>query len=131
MRAVVLTAGLLAVMGLITGCSSKCDSVCGNANSCEVDERSVDVDCPEFCADVEDFNARAQAAEFESCDAQFQAHLDCWENNSSKICDAEFAGCAESAQAWVDCMTPYCEAVAAETKTDPNCSDGAPTLAPF
>ena len=145
MRAVVLTAGLLSVMGLLTGCSSKCESVCSEANTCNVSERPVDVDCPEFCADVDDFNARAKAAGLDSCDAQFQAHLDCWEKNTAKICDVEFAGCAEAAQAWTDCMTPYCEAVAAEkatdpTKTDPNCyfdedddgnPVGYPALSPF
>jgi hypothetical protein len=130
-RAVVLTAGLLAVMGLAAGCSSHCESVCGNANACEVSERSVDVDCPEFCSDVESFDSRARAAGQESCDASFQAHLDCWETHTSRICDAEFDGCAESGQAWVDCMTPYCEAVAAELRTDPNCIEGAPTLVPF
>jgi hypothetical protein len=130
-RAVVLTAGLLAVMGLVTGCSSKCESVCGNANSCELNERSVDVDCSEFCSDADAFNSRAKAADQDSCDTQLQAHLDCWENNSARICDAEFEGCAESGQAWVECMTPYCEAVAADEKADPNCSDGVPTLSPF
>ncbi|WP_224369727.1 hypothetical protein [Hyalangium versicolor] len=131
MRAVVLTAGLLAVMGLVTGCSSKCEAVCGNANACDISERAVDVDCPEFCADVEDFNVRAKAADHESCDAQFQAHLDCWDKNSSNICNAEYEGCVESGQAWVDCMKPYCEAVAADKATDPNCSKGVPTLSPF
>jgi hypothetical protein len=128
---VVLTAGLLAVVGFGTGCSSKCESICGEANSCTVAQRAADVDCPEFCADVDDFNARAKAAGSESCDAQFQAHLDCWDKNSSKICDKEYEGCVESGEAWVTCMTPYCEAVAAEEKTDPNCIDGEPALAPF
>jgi hypothetical protein len=130
-RAVFLTAGLVAVVSLATGCSSKCESVCSDANACKVDERPVDVDCPEFCADVDSFNERAKAAGKDSCDAQFQAHLACWEQNSAKICDAKFEGCMEAAQAWTDCMTPYCEFVADENTTDPNCADGEPTLAPF
>jgi hypothetical protein len=128
---VVLTAGVLAVLGFASGCSSQCESVCGSANACEVNERGVDVDCPEFCSDVESFDSRVRAAGQESCDALFQAHLDCWDQNTAKICDAEFAGCAESGQAWVACMAPYCEAVAAELRTDPNCIEGAPTLVPF
>ncbi len=141
MRAVFLTAGLVAVVSLATGCSSKCESVCSDANACQVDERPVDVDCPEFCADVDNFNARAKAAGKDSCDAQFQAHLDCWEQNSAAICTkdpednnpnkAAYETCKEAGQAWTDCMTPYCEFVADEDTTDPNCVDGEPTLAPF
>ncbi|HYH95093.1 hypothetical protein, partial [Hyalangium sp.] len=75
-RVVVLAMGLLAVMGLVTGCSSKCESVCAEANTCNVAERPTDVDCPHFCQDAEDFDVRATAAGQESCAAQFQAHLD-------------------------------------------------------
>ena len=131
MRAVLLTAGLLAVMGLITGCSSKCESVCSNYNSCDISQRPTDVDCPSFCSDVDAFNSRAKAAGQESCDAQFQAHLDCWDKNSKQICSADFEGCNDANQAWVDCMTTYCAAVASAKQTDPNCSKGKPTLKPF
>ncbi len=131
MRAVLLTAGLVAVMGLITGCSSKCESVCSNANSCDLSQRAVDVDCPSFCSDVDAFDARVKAAGQDSCDSQFQAHLDCWEKNSGQICSTDFDGCKDSGQAWTDCMKTYCAAVAAAKQTDPNCSKGKPTLAPF
>jgi hypothetical protein len=144
-RVVVWTAGLLAVMGLVTGCSSKCEAVCGEANACTVKERGVDVDCPEYCADVEKFNERAVAAGQQSCDAAFQKHLDCWDSNSKSICDAEFSGCADAQKEFSDCMTAYCEAVAAAKATDPKATDpncifeedddgnliGYPALAPF
>lgn len=131
MRVVVLTAGLLAVMGLVTGCSSKCEAVCGEANACTVSERAVDVDCPEYCADVEKFNERAVAEGQQSCDAAFQKHLDCWESNSKSICDSEFSGCEEAQTEFIDCMTAYCGALIAADKSDPNCADGEPLLAPF
>ena len=131
MRVVVWTAGLLAVMGLVTGCSSKCEAVCGEANACTVKERGVDVDCPEYCADVEKFNERAVAAGQQSCDAAFQKHLDCWDSNSKSICDAEFSGCADAQTEFLDCMTAYCASVAENEKLDPNCADGEPLLAPF
>ncbi len=135
-RAVLWAASLLAVMGLITGCSSKCEAVCSEANACAVNERAVDVDCPEYCADVDNFNARAVKAGAQSCDAQFQAHLSCWETNSKSICDATYKGCEEAQTAFAECMTTYCEAVAAAQEEDPkvydpNCVDGEPTLAPF
>ncbi len=131
MRAVLWTAGLLAVMGLVTGCSSKCEAVCGEANACSVDQRAVDVDCPEYCAAVDELHARASKAGQESCDKLFQDHLSCWEKNSAKICDKAFEGCKEAAEAWTACMTPYCAAIKAEGGTDPSCDDGDPTLLPF
>jgi len=130
-RVVAWTAGLLAVMGLVTGCSSKCEAVCGEANACTVSQRAADVDCPEYCADVEKFNERAVEAGQESCDAAFQKHLACWESNSKSICDKEFSGCAEARTEFADCMTAYCAAVSAAKKTDPNCNGGVPLLAPF
>jgi hypothetical protein len=130
-RVAVWTAGLLAVMGLVTGCSSQCESICAEANTCTVAERPTDVDCPYYCADAEAFSKRSQEAGHESCAAQFQAHLDCWDQNTSKICDKAFQGCAEAGQAWVDCMKPYCAAINAEKKTDPNCASGRPSLVPF
>ncbi len=131
MRAVILAAGLLSVMGLITGCSSKCEAVCSDANACTVKERPTDVDCPEYCADVDSFNARAQDAGQKSCDAEFQKHLDCWQTNSKQICSAEFEGCAETSKAFVDCMAAYCAAIDEAKKTDPNCDSGEPLLPAF
>jgi hypothetical protein len=130
-RVAVLTVGLLAVMGLVTGCSSQCESICAEANTCNVAQRPTDVDCPHFCADTEAFDKRLKDAGHESCSAKFQAHLDCWEKNTAQICNKEFADCKESAQEWVACMTPYCAALNAEQKTDPNCLRGRPSLVPF
>jgi hypothetical protein len=130
-RVVVLTMGLLSVLGFATGCSSQCESVCSEANTCTVAERPTDVDCPHYCEDAENFDSRLTAAGHESCSAQFQAHLDCWEQNSSQTCNKDFEGCDEAAQAWVTCMTPYCAALNAEKKTDPNCASGRPSLVPF
>jgi hypothetical protein len=98
-----------------------------------LNERSTNVDCPEYCADVDAFNERAVKAGGQSCDAQFQAHLACWEQNSAQICKpAEFEGCVESGDAWTECMAAHCAAVAAEEgQTDPNCFDDAPALYPF
>jgi hypothetical protein len=135
-RVVVLTVGLLAVMGLVTGCSSKCESICAEANACSVKERATDVDCTHFCADAEDINERAKKAGSESCATQFEAHLSCWEKNTKQICSTDFTGCAESGEAWIACMTPYCEANAEAAKddpkkADPNCDGGEPTLVYF
>lgn len=132
MRVAVLTVGLLAVMSLVTGCSSQCEAVCSEANTCTVAQRATDVDCPEFCADAEKFDSRVKAAGFDSCATQFQAHLSCWEQNSAQICNVkEFTGCKEAQDAWVACMTPYCAQVNADKKTDPNCLKGKPSLVPF
>jgi hypothetical protein len=132
-RVVVLTAGLVAVMSLVTGCSgSKCESVCADANACDLTQRSTDVDCPEFCQDVEDFNARAVSAGLPSCDTQVQENLTCWEQNSAQICSEEFEGCDDSRAAWEECMNAYCASVAEqEGKTDPNCFDDEFALYPF
>ena len=43
MRVVFLSMGLAAVMSLMTGCSStKCESVCEEANSCDLTERPIE-----------------------------------------------------------------------------------------
>jgi hypothetical protein len=128
-RAGVLTASLLAVLCLAGGCSSsKCESVCEDANECEVSERPADVECTPYCEDVESFQARAVEAG-QDCNALFEAHLDCWEKNASQICSAEFTGCAEAATAWRTCVGAYCKTDAG--KADVNCSSGNSTLRPF
>lgn len=130
MRAVVLTAILMAIP-LATGCASRCEAVCEKVNTCSLAERSTDVDCGPFCSDVESFQQRAVTEGQASCDEQWQAHLSCWENNSAQICDQSFADCKAKGQEWSDCMTAYCAAVASQSKTDPSCSKGKPTLLPF
>jgi hypothetical protein len=118
-------------MGLVTGCSSKCESVCSEANACGLKARPTDVDCPAFCSDVDAFNERAKKAGRESCEAQFQAHLSCWETSTAQLCAEGFTGCEESGAAWTGCMAAHCEAVAEEGGTDPNCFDEDPALYPF
>ena len=57
MRVVFLSMSLAAVMSFMTACSSsKCESVCEEANACELTERPTNVDCPRFCEDAEAFN---------------------------------------------------------------------------
>ncbi|HEX8701718.1 MAG TPA: hypothetical protein VF815_23015 [Myxococcaceae bacterium] len=133
MRVVFLSMGLAAVMSLMTGCSSKCESVCADHNACDLKERPTNVDCPEFCADAEAFNERAVDAGGDSCQAQFDAHLECWENNSGQMCSTEFDGCAESGAAWTECMAAHCEANSEdeEANPDPNCFGADPALYPF
>ncbi len=136
MRVVFLSMGLAAVMSLMTGCSSsKCETVCEEANACGLKERSTNVDCPRYCEDAEAFNQRAVKAGGESCNAQFQAHLDCWEKNNAQICKPvdEFDGCVESGEAWTECMAAHCLAVSEseDGATDPNCFDDTPALYPF
>jgi hypothetical protein len=133
-RVVFLSMGLAAVMSLMTGCSSsKCESVCADHNACDLTERPTNVDCPEFCADAEAFNERAVAAGSESCDAQFQAHMECWESNSAQMCSTEFDGCVESGEAWTECMAAHCAANAEseDADADPNCFGDTPALYPF
>lgn len=134
MRVVFLSMGLAAVMSLMTGCSSsKCESVCAEANTCDLKVRPLKTDCPEYCADVEAFNDRAVKAGGQSCQAQFDAHMQCWETNSAQMCTKDFAGCEDSGAAWTECMAAHCAAVVAsgEDATDPNCSDADPSLSPF
>ena len=135
MRVVFLSMGLAAVMSLMTGCSSsKCESVCAEANACELSERPTNVDCPEYCEDVEDFNARAVARQGgASCQTQFDAHIACWETNSAQMCNKEFEGCEESGTAWTECMAAHCAAVDedADADPDPNCFGADPALPPF
>jgi hypothetical protein len=104
-------------------------------NECSVDKRAFDHDCPEYCADFESLNERSVKAGKESCATQWNNHLSCWEKHSKHICDKENTDCAATAKAWTDCMTPYCAAIFAAEKTDPNClitsTGGRPALVPF
>lgn len=130
MRAGVLTASLLMVLCLAGGCSSgPCESVCAQANACGVSERPADVECTPYCEDVEAFQQRALQAGQADCRPLFQAHLDCWEQNASRICSKDFTGCAEQGQAWSSCVAAYCTTEAAAA--DPNCAKGQSTLLPF
>ena len=119
-------------MALGAGCreagSRSCNDVCDHANACTVAQRPADVECRQFCPDVEALNRRMQDNGFPSCQEQFDQHLACWEDNLSQICNPDFTDCADSGQAWTACMALYCET----NETDVNCKgDGTPALAPF
>ena len=125
---------LLGVVALaLGGCSSgKCDDVCHKFNQCQVKERNHQVDCVNFCPNVEDFQTRAGA---QGCAAKFEAHLDCWERASAQICDAKSEVCLASGAEWLDCLSAYC-AQPANAK-DVACIEGTdaapatPAFAPF
>ena len=125
----VLLFALASLAVLSTGCStSQCESVCASANDCTVAQRAADTDCPEYCNDVETMQDRARAAGAPACDAEFTAHLSCWEKNSAQVCDSEFTDCAESATAWRTCLAEYC---AKADVNEPSCSKGKTTLLGF
>ncbi len=135
---------------LTSGCSagSKCESVCEQANACEVTERPLETDCNAFCEDVPATHERMVGLGATSCDTEYQAHLSCWENSSAEMCNAEFEGCVDSADAWTACMATFCNAHSDDArctcwkfaKDDPatedvdeseNCIDYGMTYTPF
>jgi len=121
----VLTSALFGAFFLISGCATQCESV-GNAyNTCKLTERAVGVDSANFCGLVDAFNQRAAAAGTTGCDAKWTAHIQCWQQNISKICDTTFDGCDTTATDWQDCVGAYCTAIAADpNKYDPECDSG-------
>jgi hypothetical protein len=128
--------------GTRSGGDSRCYTVCERANACALTQRAVDVECSELCPDVEDMQARMEAAGFGTCQAEYEQHLDCWMSNLGQICTTPTL-CAESGTAWTTCMTSYCQdnigKVAAKVEgvyADRNCrgskaSNAAPALRPF
>lgn len=123
MKLGICTAVLFAALA---GCAptsgyTKCEQVCEAANACKLDQRPVDIDCPEFCGGARRINAAA------NCGAELEAHLNCWQGARANICDPMFTGCKESGDAWVACLTPFCRG----NMTEPACSSGRPALRPF
>ncbi len=112
----------------LTGCSTPCESVCSSFNECTVAERDHQVDCPTFCDREQDFEETASKQGADTCKAEFDAHISCWEGNIAQICNAEDTKCEASATAWTDCMAKFC-AVEANAE-DPNCvpQDEGPAL---
>jgi hypothetical protein len=135
---------LLVAVGLActrAGGDARCYTVCERANACTITERPLEVECSEFCPDVPDMLGRMEGKGFASCQAEYDQHLECWMSNLGQICTGVDL-CAESGAAWTTCMTPYCEANAADVEAaaearvkgvfaDPNCSGDTPGLAPF
>lgn len=93
---------------MLSGCSSPCEGVCSDFNDCSVAERDHKVDCATFCDRVDQFEERAAETGADTCEAQFDAHISCWEDNIDGICNAENTACEASATAWVDCMAKFC-----------------------
>ena len=108
MKASSLILSLCAVLFVLSGCSSPCESVCSEFNSCTVEERDHKVDCSAFCSREEQFEETAAKAGADTCKTQFDAHISCWETNIGDICNAESMVCEASATAWVDCMAKFC-----------------------
>ena len=135
-----------ATCGTRSGGDSRCHTVCEGANACDLTERPADVECTEYCPDVEDMQGRMEAAGFGNCQAEYEAHLDCWMSQLGEICttvNGAGTACAQSGTAWTTCMKPYCQdnicKVASKVEgafADPNCTgstctNGAPALRPF
>lgn len=99
---------LLLCAAALSGCSSPCESVCSSYNDCTVAERDHKVDCSTFCDREEQFEESAAKVGADTCEAEFDAHLSCWESHIDDICDAENTQCEASATAWVDCMAKFC-----------------------
>lgn len=103
-----LILSLCATLFLVSGCSTPCQSVCSSFNDCTVAQRDHKVDCGTFCGRVEQFEASAKKSGGDTCEAEFDAHISCWDTNMGDICNAESTKCAESATAWTDCMAKFC-----------------------
>jgi hypothetical protein len=131
-----------ATCGTRSGGDSRCHRVCEAANACAITERPVDVECTEFCPDVDEMQERMEAAGFGTCEAEYAQHLECWMSSLGEICTTPTL-CAESGAAWRTCVLPYCQdnigKVADKVEgafADPNCSgstraNAAPALRPF
>jgi hypothetical protein len=125
----VLTSALLGALFLISGCATQCEGICAQYNTCTFEagerNRTVKVDCANFCGTVDAFNARAAAAGITGCDTAWRDHLTCWQGNMANVCDTENTDCDDTALAWEDCVTTYCEQVDATTDAyDPQCDSG-------
>jgi hypothetical protein len=130
-RAVLVFSCVAVASALITACSNRCETMCGMVNSCSLTQRATDIDCPEYCKDVPEMNARMVSKGFPGCAAEFDEHLSCWEQNKGSVCDSSFTGCRDAGFAWRDCMRVYCRAVSTDGG-DRNCvADGGALLPPF
>lgn len=132
MKSVLLSAATALVLA-VTGCARpQCEAVCAVGNSCGVDERAYDVDCPEYCLAVTELQERAVANNAPTCEAEYQQHLDCRETQGDAVCDQASTSCEDTAQAWSDCLETYCAARAAADAQDPVCdSEGSPLMFPL
>lgn len=113
----------------------ECGRVCERANACALNQRVNDVDCVNYCPEAERVSKAA------NCDAERQAHFQCWTQNIGEICNADwvgtnwlgttsatFTGCDDSANTWNTCLETYCATDAAAG--DPSCP-GYAAIVPF
>lgn len=108
MKASFLILSLCAALFGLSGCSSPCESVCASFNDCSLTERDHKVDCGTFCDREQQFEESAAEAGADTCQAEFDAHISCWEGNIGNICNAEDTKCEASATAWTDCVAKFC-----------------------
>lgn len=110
MNASPLILSLCAALVAVSGCSTPCESVCSSFNDCSLTERDHDVDCATYCGREQQLEESAAEAGADTCKAEFDAHIGCWETNIDAICDAESKACEASATAWTDCVGKFCAA---------------------
>jgi len=127
----VLSSAVLAGVLLLTGCGgSLCEQTCARYNACTVAERSINMDCTDYCSNVDSLNARANTAGVTGCAAKWTAHLNCWQNKpQTALCDTDNVDCDQSATDWQDCVVPYCDGVVLAGTFDRACQgefDGFP-----
>jgi len=118
----VFSFAVLAGVLVVSGCGgTQCEQLCTQYNACTVAQRSTNVDCIDFCSEVDAVNARAQAKGVSGCDAKWTEHLACWNRNVSSICNDQATDCDQSALDWQTCVASYCDQVIAEEKFDRSC----------
>jgi hypothetical protein len=118
----VFSFAVLAGVLVVSGCGgTQCEQVCNQYNACTVAQRSINVDCIDFCGEVDALNARAQASGVTGCAAKWTTHLTCWRTNASSVCDEAATACDASALDWKTCVVPYCDQTVADGKFDRAC----------
>ncbi len=128
MKASPLILSLCAALFALSGCSSPCEGVCSSFNECALTERDHQVDCATFCDREQQFEEAAAEVGADTCKAQFDEHIACWEANEAKICDAKDPVCDASATAWTDCMAKFCAVEANATDQACAAQDEGPAL---
>jgi hypothetical protein len=118
---------MIPVMALLmlASCSEPCVSVCERYNSCTVADHDHIFDCPNFCGNVREHEKAAGA---DSCKAEFETHLSCWQTNLADICNPDSTVCVASGTAWIDCLTTFC--AKEENASSKACQAGDPTPVP-
>ena len=119
-----LSAAALAVFFVVSACAgTQCEQVCAAYNDCDLSQRALDLDCVEYCHNIDDLSTRS------SCTSQWQAHLGCWQGQISSICDNTNTACDQSGIDWSSCIDNYCANLPAGFN-EPDCS-GQNYISPF